>query len=288
MEKKLTTNDMNSLLCHVIKTIDRWWVEKTDRKQGYFTRSKCVIPDILYQRYVEWRFALTNDSKEYESLFISLDYENRIDYIRITLKKMKVGVYTVYDPFCEIYDGKTEAVFSEQTGFGSDNILRDVINTRDFDELIDKIANTVHMFVTALDEDEPTITAPAGLTTKEVFVLDKDYFKIGDIYCLHIHPEFQGEVNMLYTGSVAVNATLPKWVYAICSDVCDTAIEFTFKRADEDSLVYIQIHTEDIEKGLIEVTRQLCNETLIQDEEDKNEINNGTDETVTSQGNQNS
>ena len=269
MEKKLTTNDINSLLCHVIKTIDRWWVEKTNLKQGYFTRSKCAIPDILYQRYVEWRFALTNDSKEYESLFISLDYENRIDYIRISLKKMKDGVYAVYDPFCEIYDGKTDAVFSERTGFDPDNILHYVISKQDFDELTDKIADTVHRFVTSSDEDEPTITAPAGLTTKEVFVLDKDYFKIGDIYCLHIHPEFQGEVHLIYTGSAVVNATLPKWVYAICSDVCDTVIDFTFKRADKNDLVYIQIHAEDIEKGLIEVTRQLCNETLIQDEEDE-------------------
>lgn len=155
MEKKLTTNDMKSLLGHVIKTIDHWWVEKTDHKQGYFIRSKCAIPDILYQNYVEWRFALTNDSKEYESLFISMEYENRIDYIRIALKKMKVGVYTVYDPFCEIYDGKTEVVFSERTGFGSDNILRDVINTKDFDELVDKISDIVHKFVTQSDEDEP-------------------------------------------------------------------------------------------------------------------------------------
>lgn len=154
MEKKLTTNDMTSLLCHVIKTIDHWWVEKTDRKRGYFIRSKCTILDILYQRYVEWRFALTNDSKEYESLFISLDHENRIDYIRISLKKMKDGVYAVYDPFCEIYDGKTDVVFSERTGFGPDNILRDVINTKDFDELTDKIADTVYRFVTSSDEEE--------------------------------------------------------------------------------------------------------------------------------------
>ena len=154
MEKKLTTNDMNSLLCHVIKTIDHWWVEKTNLKQGYFTRSKCATPDILYQRYVEWRFALTNDSKEYESLFISLEYENRIDYIRIALKKMKDGVYSVYDPFCEIYDGKTEVVFSERTGFDPDNILHYVISKQDFDELADKIADTVHRFVTSSDEEE--------------------------------------------------------------------------------------------------------------------------------------
>lgn len=281
MEKKLTTNDMKSLIGHVIKTIDRWWVEKTNIKQGYFTRSNMANPLITYTDYVEWRYTITQDSKNYayESIFISLDLEAGTNFIDIALKRMKNGAYAKYDPFCEIYDGKTEAVFSEQTGFGSDNILRDVINTRDFDELIDKIANTVHMFVTAPDEEEASvnmdevsktlITAPVGLTTKEVFVLDKDYFKIGDIYCLHIHPEFQGEVHLIYTGSAVVNATLPKWVYAICSDVCDTVIDFTFKRADKNDLVYIQIHAEDIEKGLIEVTRQLCNETLIQDEEDE-------------------
>lgn len=157
MEKKLTTNDMNSLLCHVIKTIDRWWVEKTSFKQGYFTRSNMANPLVTYTDYVEWRYTITKDSKNYAyaSIFISLDLEEGTNYIRIALKKMKDGVYAVYDPFCEIYDGKTNAVFSERTGFDPDNILHYVISKQDFDELIDKIANTVHMFVTASDEDEP-------------------------------------------------------------------------------------------------------------------------------------
>ena len=106
-----------------------------------------------------------------------------------------------------------------------------------------------------------------GLTTKETFVLDKDYFKTGDIYLLRIQPEFQGEIHRIYTGVINDSAALPEWTYAICSDVCDTAVDFIFKRADEDDLCYIQIHTEDIEKGLIEVTRQLCNEVLNQERE---------------------
>ena len=154
MEKKLTTNDMQSLLYHVIRRIDRWWVEKTNLKQGYFTRSKIGDSLVTYKEYVEWRYSTTKDSKNYESIFISLDYEDSTDYIRIALRTMKNGVYAEYDPFCEIYDGKTEVVISEQTGFDPDNILRDVINTQDFDELTDTIADHVHMFVTPPDEEE--------------------------------------------------------------------------------------------------------------------------------------
>ena len=434
MEKKLTTDQMKSLLTDVIRVIDHWWVEKTNCKQGYFTRSGMNNSLVTYKDYVEWRYSETIACKDYVSIFISLEYENNTDYIRITLRKLKNGVYTEYDPFCEIHDGKTEVVISEQTGFGLDNITQDVLTGQDFDVLTNAIADTVHRFVIPTDEVEASvnmddvsktlsaydiqdcmikamrimlvdrdtvneltrlsskyvadshdlsaiqrknmlgyvslievaknhvvakivydefmlcsftcipdthgphefiirynscntgfeyeqgfnilykdpdgycfeyaadglnvekifkpfvnilrntlnydmyqslpqfqdtaITAPAGLTTKETFVLDKDYFKIGDIYCLHIHPEFQGEVHMIYTGSTAVNATLPTWTYAICSDACDTVIDFTFKRADMDDLVYIQIHAEDIEKGLIEVKRQLYNETLIQDNEE--------------------
>lgn len=158
MEKKLTTNDMKSLIGHVIKTIDHWWVEKTNIKHGYFTRSNMANPLVTYADYVEWRYTITNDPKNYAyaSIFISLDLEEGTNYIDIALRTMKNGAYAKYDPFCEIYDGKTEVVFSEQTGFVPDNILRDVINTKDFDELVNKIADTVHKFVTPSDEDEPT------------------------------------------------------------------------------------------------------------------------------------
>jgi len=115
-----------------------------------------------------------------------------------------------------------------------------------------------------MDTETKASAVKPGLTTKETFVLDRDYFKIGDIYLLCIHPEFQGEINMIYTGTTTVTATLPKWTYAICSDVCDTVIDFTFKRADKDDLVYIQIHAEDIESDLVTVKRILTNESLIQ------------------------
>lgn len=157
MEKKLTSDQMRSLLAHVIRTIDRWWVEKTDRKRGYFTRSKCEIPDILYQDYVEWRYSTNKDCKDYVSIFISLDYVDRTEYISIALKTMKNGVYAEYDPFCEIYDGKTEVVISEQTGFGLDNITQDVLTGRDFDVLTNAIADTVQMFVTPSDEEEVNV-----------------------------------------------------------------------------------------------------------------------------------
>lgn len=427
MEKKLTTDQVKSLLTHVIRTIDQWWVEKTDHKRGYFTRSKCEIPDILYQDYVEWRFALTNNSKEYESLFISLEYEDSTDYINIALKTMKNGVYTEYDPFCEIYDGKTEVVFSEQTGFGPDNILRDVINTKDFDELADKIADTVHKFVTPPDEEEVSvnmddvsktlsshdiqdcmikamrimlvdrdtvneltrlsskyvadshdlsaiqrknmlgyvslievaknhvvakivydefvlcsftcvpdtygphefiirynscntgfeyeqgfnilyknpddycfeyaadglnvdkifkpfvnilrntlnyelyqslpqfqdtaITAPAGLMTKEVFVLDTSYFVIGDIYLLEIDPVY--DWSKISTTPIKV----PRWVYAICEDVCSTVIHFMLGGIDgRDQLFTMPVHADEIESGLVTVKRVLANERVLKNE----------------------
>lgn len=265
MKKKLTTNDMQSLLYHVIRTIDRWWVEKTNLKQGYFTRSKCVIPDILYQRYVEWRFALTNDSKEYESLFISLDYENRIDYIRIALKKMKVGVYAVYDPFCEIHDGKTEVVISERTGFDPDNILHYVISKQDFDELTDKIADTVYRFTKPpYDEGEVSVNMKNGLTTKEIFVLDTSYFVIGDIYLL--------EIDHIYDWS-KISTTpikIPRWIYAICEDVCSTVIDFMLGGIEgRDGLLRMQVHADEIESGLITVKRVLMNNTLIQTEDEE-------------------
>ncbi len=439
MEKKLTSDHVKSLLTHVISTIDRWWVEKTDRKRGYFTRSKCESPDILYQDYVEWRFASTNTSKDYESIFISLDLEDGTDYICIALKTMKNGVYAKYDPFCEIYNGKTEVVISEQTGFGLDSIMHDVLTCQDFDVLTDAIADTVHRFVTPTDEEEAIvnmddvsktlsahdiqdcmikamrimiidrdsvneltrlrakyvvhdvsaiqcknmlgyaidvtpkhvitrilygddainavtlcsftcepdthgqhefiirynscdtgfnyeqglnilyknpdnycfeyaadglnvekvfkpfvnilrntlnyelyqslhcsqdtkITAPAGLTTKEIFVLDENFFKSGDIYLLHISPKFHGDI---HNGTaLAPDAHLPSRVYAICSDTNGgTVIEFMFKPKEPlvgiDDLVWIQVHAEDIENGLITVKQVLTNETLIQNADDE-------------------
>lgn len=427
MEKKLTTDQMKSLLTNVINTIDRWWVEKTDRKRGYFTRSKCEIPDISYQDYVEWRFASTNTSKDYESIFISLEYVDRTDYICIALKTMKNGVYAEYDPFCEIYNGKTEVVISEQTGFGLDSIMHDVLTGRDFDVLTNKIADTVHRFVTPSDEEEVSvnmddvsktlsahdiqdcmikamrimlvdqdtvnelirlsskyvadshdlsaiqsknmlgyvslievarnhvvakivydefilcsftcipdthgphefiirynscdtgfkyeqgfnilyknpddycfeyaadglnvekifkpfanilrntlnyelyqsrfqdtaITVPAGLTTKEIFVLDTSYFVIGDIYLLEIDPVY--DWSKISTTPIKV----PRWVYAICEDVCSTVIHFMLGGIDgRDQLLTMPVHADEIEDGLVTVKRVLMNETLIQESDE--------------------
>ena len=427
MEREMTTDQVKSLLAHVIRTIDRWWVEKTDRKRGYFTRSKCEIPDILYQDYVEWRYSTTKDSKYYGSIFISLDYADRTNYISIALKRMKNGVYAEYDPFCEIYDGKTEVVISEQTGFVPDNIMHDVLTEKDFEVLTDAIANTVHKFVTPSDEEEvsvnmddvsktlsvhdiqdcmikatrimlvdrdtvneltrlsskyiidahdlsPTrvknmlgyaieampnhvvtrivygdaitlctftckpdmygqhefiirynsqdtgfeyakgfnilyknpddycfeyaadglnvdkifkpfvnilrntlnyelyqsrfqdtaITAPAGLKTKEIFVLDTSYFVIGDIYLLEISPAY--DWSKISTTPIKV----PRWVYAICEDVCSTVIDFMIGGIEgRDDLLGIPVHADEIEDGLVTVKRVLMNETLIQDADEE-------------------
>lgn len=158
MEKKLTTDQMKTLLTNVIRSIDHWWVEKTDRKRGYFTRSGLNNSLATYKDYVEWRYSETIACKDYASIFISLEYENATDYIRITLRKLKNGVYTEYDPFCEIYNGKTEVVISEQTGFGLDNITQDVLTGRDFDVLTDNIADTVNKFTNPqYDEEEVSV-----------------------------------------------------------------------------------------------------------------------------------
>jgi hypothetical protein len=434
MEKKLTSDQVKSLLTHVIRTIDRWWVEKTDCKRGYFTRSKCEIPDILYQDYVEWRYSTTKDSKYYGSIFISLDYVDRTNYINIALKRMKNGVYAEYDPFCEIYDGKTEVVISEETGFVPDNIMHDVLTEKDFEVLTDAIANTVHKFMEAssVDEEEVSvnmddvsktlsahdiqdcmikaarimivdrdtvkelmrlrakyiadapdlsqtqvknmlgyaidvtskhvvtrivygndntsvalcsficepdthgphefiirynscdtgfcydqgfnilyknpddycfeyaadglnvekvfkpfvnilrntlncelyqslpqfqdtaITAPAGLKTKEIFVLDTSYFVIGDIYLLEISPTY--DWSKISTTPIKA----PRWVYAICEDVCSTVIDFMIGGIEgRDDLLGIPVHADEIEDGLVTVKRVLMNETLIQEADEE-------------------
>lgn len=157
MEKKLTTDQMKNLLGHVIRTIDRWWVVTTDLKRGFFTKSDMNNLLVTYKDYVEWRYSATVACKDYESIFISLEYENDMDYIRIMFRKMKNGVYTEYDPFCEICDGKTDVVISEQTGFDLDNIIYDVLTGKDFDVLTNTIADTVHRFMDTASVDEEKV-----------------------------------------------------------------------------------------------------------------------------------
>ena len=427
MEKKMSINDVKSLLNHVIRTIDRWWVKTTNLKQGCFTRSNINNDPATYKEYVEWRCSERSDYKNYApnyvSIFISLEYENGMDYIRITLKKLKDGVYSEYDPFCEIHDGKIDVIISEDTG-GYDEQFS--VFESCFNELTDKIADTVQMFVTPSNEgklgvnmddvsktlsvhdiqdcmikamrimlidrdtvnelkrlrskyvvhdlppiqckdmlgyaidvtpkhivtrilygddainavtlcsftcepdthgphefiirynscdtgfnyeqgfnilyknpddycfeyaadglnvdkifkpfvnilritlnyelyqshfQDTTITAPAGLMTKEVFVLDTSYFVIGDIYLLEIAPRY--DWSKISTTPIKV----PRRVYAICEDVCSTVIDFMLGGIEgRDGLLRIPVHADEIEDGLVTVKRVLANERVLMNE----------------------
>lgn len=426
MEKKMSTNDVKSLLNRVIKTIDRWWVELTNLKQGCFSRSNINNDPVTYKEYVEWKCSERSNCKGYSpnyvSIFISLEYENSTDYIRIALKKLKDGVYSEYDPFCEIHDGKIDVIISEDTG-GYDEQFS--VFESCFNELTDRIATAVSRFtdlpsyyegtasvnmdevsktlsihdiqdcmikamrIMIIDRDtvnelmrlrskfiaEPhdlpliqcnnklgytievtskhvttmivygetttlcrftcmpdtygqhefiirynscdtgfeyaqgfnilyknpddycfeyaadglnvdkifkpfvnilrntlnyelyqsrfqdtAITAPTGLMTKEVFVLDTSYFVIGDIYLLEINPIYD------WSKISTTPVKLPQWVYAICEDVCSTVIDFMLGGIEgRDTLLRIPVHADEIESGLITVKRVLMNETLIQD-----------------------
>lgn len=172
MEKKLTTDQAKSLLEHVIRKIDRWWVETTNLKQGYFTRSSMNNDPVTYKEYVEWRYSKTADCKDYESIFISLEYEDGTDYISIAFRKLKDGVYAEYDPFCEIYDGKTEVVISEQTGFDQYNIIYDVLTGKDFDVLAVTIDTTVHRFTDTASVDEEKASVNMDEVSKTLSIHD--------------------------------------------------------------------------------------------------------------------
>lgn len=429
MERKMSADDVISLLAHVIRTIDKWWVEKTNFARGYYTRSSINNYSVTYKDYVEWRHSRMKDSKNYSSIFISLEYEDGTDYIKISLKKMKDGVYTEYDPFCEIYDGKVDVTISDDTG-GYDEWF-DIFGKSCFNDLTDNIATTVYRFTDPpYDEEEvsvnmdnvsktlsvhdiqdcmikamrimiddrdavgeltrlrskyiadapdlsPTqvknmlgyaidvtpkhvvtqilygddainavalcsficepdthgphefiirynssdtgfcyehgfnilyknpdmycfeyaadglnvdkvfkpfvnilrntlnyelyqslpqfqdtaITAPVGLMTKEVFVLDTSYFVIGDIYLL--------EIDHIYDWSKISTTPIkvPRRVYAICEDVCSTVIDFMLGGIEgRDSLLRIQVHADEIESRLVTVKRVLANERVLKNE----------------------
>ncbi len=271
MERKMSTDNVKSLLGHVIRTIDRWWVEKTDCKQGYFTRSTINNSLVTYKDYVEWRYSERTDDKDhdYMSIFISLEYEDGMDYIRIALKKLKDGVYAEYDPFCEIYDGKVDVTISDDT-VGE---LFSVFGRGCFTDLTDDIATTVYRFTDPpcdeekvsvnMDEVSKTLSIPAGLMTKEIFVLDTSYFVIGDIYLLEIDPIY--DWSKISTTPIKV----PRWIYAICEDVCSTVIDFMLGGIEgRDTLLRMQVHADEIESGLITVKRVLMNETLIQTDDE--------------------
>ena len=430
MEKKLTTDQVKSLLDHVIKTIDLWWAEKTYSKQGYFTRSNINNSSVMYRDYVEWRYSERPDCTDYVSIFISLDYVDDMYCICILLRKKKDGIYSEYDPFCEIYDGKVDVTISDDTG-GYDKWFS-VFGKGCFNDLTDDIADAVYKFTNPSSDEEKTnvnmddvsktlssydiqdcmikamrimlvdrdtvnelmklrakyiadapdlsqtqvknmlgyaidvtskhvvtqilygddatnavplcsficepdthgphefiirynsydtgfccdqgfnilyknpdmycfeyaadglnvdkvfkpfvnilrntlnyelyqsrfqdttITAPAGLMTKEIFVLDTSYFVIGDIYLLEIDPAY--DWSKISTTLIKV----PRQVYAICEDVCPTVIDFMIGGIEgRDDLLGIPVHADEIESGLVTVKRVLMNETLIQDTDEE-------------------
>ena len=262
MKRKMSTNDVKSLHNYVIKTIDRWWVDTTNRKQGYFTRSNIDNSSVTYKDYAEWRYSNREDFKDYVSMFISLEYENGMDYIRLKLRKKRNGIYSEYDPFCEIHDGKVDVTISEDTG-GYDeqfSVFEDCFN-----ELTDRIATAVSRFTELPSYYEGCMGVNInGLTTKEFFVLDTSYFVIGDIYLL--------EIDSIYDWS-KISMTpikIPRWIYAICEDVCSTVIDFMLGGIEgRDGLLRMPVHADEIESGLITVKRVLMNETLIQTEDEE-------------------
>jgi hypothetical protein len=425
MEKKMSHDDVISLLGHVIRTIDIWWIETTNLEQGFFTRSNINNSLVTHKDYVEWRYSETIACTDYVSMFISLEYEGGTDYIRMTLRKLKNGVYTEYDPFCEIHDGKTDVVISKDTGgydalfsvFGkgwindlTDDIAttvcrftkspydeeeasvnmddvsktlsthdiqdcmikavrimlvdRDTVNelirlrskyaaqdqltttqcenmlgysieatskhvvtriiydntfvicsficgpdthgphefiirynSRDtgfkyeqgfnilyknpddycfeyaadglnvdkiFKPFVNILRNTLNYELYQSRFQDTTITAPEGLMTKEVFVLDTSYFVIGDIYLLEIDPKY--DWSKISTTPIKI----PQRVYAICEDVCSTVIDFMLGGIEgRDGLLRIQVHADEIEDGLVTVKRVLMNESLEFSKEDK-------------------
>lgn len=183
----------------------------------------------------------TNNSVSIEDEFI-IRYNSRD-----TGFKYDQGINILYknpDMYCFEYtaDGlNTEKVFKPFV-----NILRNTLN------------HELYQSLPQFQDNE--ITAPVGLTTKEIFVLDTSYFVIGDIYLLEIDPIY--DWSKISTTPIKV----PRWVYAICEDVCSTVINFMLGGIDgRDQLFRIPVHADEIESGLVTVKRVLMNDTLIQD-----------------------
>lgn len=185
-------------------------------------------------------------------------------------KAAELGICILY------YEGKSDTDVFEYSGDGLNTelvfkpIVNRIRNTINYDlyQQFPKISGTVESKEETMDTETKATAIKSGLTTKEVFVLDQKFFKTGDIYLLHISPEYSGQI---YSGTCNApsDTELPSWVYAICSDVCSSVIDFEFKPKEPTvgvDLVRIQVHAEDIEKGLIEVTRKLCNDALMKDE----------------------
>lgn len=134
-----------------------------------------------------------------------------------------------------------------------------------FKPFVNILRNTLnHELYQSLSRFQGTsITAPAGLMTKEVFVLDTSYFVIGDIYLLEIDPAYD------WSKISSSPVKIPRCVYAICKYVHNVAIGFMIGNIDgRDDLLGIPVHADEIESGLITVKRVLTNETLIQTEDE--------------------
>ena len=134
-----------------------------------------------------------------------------------------------------------------------------------FKPFVNVLGNTLNYELYQSRLQNTTITAPAGLTTKEVFVLDTSYFVIGDIYLLEIDPRYD------WSKISKTPIKIPHRVYTICEDVCSTVVDFMLGGIEgRDGLLRIQVHADEIEDGLVTVKRTLTNESLLSKEDEQN------------------
>ena len=255
----LTPNEIRELIFNTIiqwpiDTFDEWIGIKRDDKTSKYTYSVDVTDEDHFEVVVRYEGGRV----------LVIGYEAFIPMHRITFDVARdffgPGYFMHYDGIRITHDDGSLS-FNEETKIAASNIpqLYDIA-CNIFDALRD-----VSEHKSKLMHDTLVKKSFSGLTTKEIFVLDENFFKSGDIYLLHISPKFHGDIHN--GAALAPDAHLPSKVYAICTGTNGgTAIEFLFKPEEPlvgtRDLVYIQIRAEDIENGLIEVTRKLCNEAL--------------------------
>ena len=255
----------NTIIHWPIDTFDEWIGIKRDDKTSKYTYSVTVTDEDHFEIvvYYEGNRVLVIGY----GAFIPIHAIAPMHRITFDVARDFFGpVYFMhYDGIRITHDGDSLS-FNEETKIAASNIpqLYDLA-CKIFDALRD-----VSDHKSKLMHDALVKKSIPGLTTKEVFTLDEDFFKSGDIYLLHISPKFHGDIHN--GAALAPDAHLPSKVYAICTDTNGgTAIEFLFKPEEPlvgiRDLVYIQIRAEDIENGLIKVTRKLCNEALNLDKE---------------------
>lgn len=264
----LTPNEIRELIFNTIiqcpiDTFDEWIGIKRDDNTSKYTYSVVVTDENHFEidvRYDGGRVLVIG----YE-VFIPMKAVIPMHRITFDVVREFFGstYFMHYDGIRITHDTGSLSI-DQETKIAASNIpqLHDLV-CKIFDVLRD-----VSEHKSKLMHDALVKKSIPGLTTKEVFTLDEDFFKSGDIYLLHISPEFHGDI--LNGAALAPDAHLPSKVYAICTDTKGgTAIEFLFRPEEPlvgiRDLVYIRIRAEDIENGLIKVTRKLCNEALIQD-----------------------